>query len=81
MGLLPERGINQEAHQHDAAGPQTKAVKVCGQKNTAPWAGMCPGLKPCSRASLFCGEHVSSAITGGGFWHRHRPRAARRWCR
>jgi|GEM_PF-2529099 hypothetical protein len=32
MECLPERGINQEVHQHDAAGPQTEAVKVCGQK-------------------------------------------------
>jgi hypothetical protein len=35
---------------------------------------MRPGLKPCSRASLFCGERMSSAVSGGGFWHRHRPR-------
>jgi hypothetical protein len=44
---LPESGITQGVYQHDAAGPQTKAVKVCEQKRHCTMGRNAPGIGTC----------------------------------
>ncbi|SAI88218.1 hypothetical protein MBBA_1361 [Methanoculleus bourgensis] len=47
MEELPESGITQGVYQHDAAGPQTKAVKVCEQKRHCTMGRNAPGIGTC----------------------------------